>query len=219
MGKDFSLSTYKLYNATFDGGSWSSNELSQQKVTVDAWLIAGNFSRSFPVFMKGLQELKIWKVFSVLLKFILSNQTFSRVKILNLLLWKTGQTSSKKSDENLVSDYYWGHPVSVTVDSVFFSKSNSSREAKDKREDVTGYISIHKLSDVLVNYGREWRKNERALEREKMVYTSHIIRVICRKLISLAITKKFTEPMTEDCCAMTFSRGFSSVRRSETCAV
>jgi hypothetical protein len=49
-----------------------------------------------------------------------------------------------------------------------------------------------------------------------MVYTSHIIKAICRKFTSLVITKEFTEPMMEDFCPMTFSNGFSSVRRSET---
>ena len=145
MGEDFSLFTYKLCNAT----SWRRSLVlqtsfsSRKWLTVDAWLIAGNFSRSFTLVTKGLQQLKKWKASSAILKFILSNQTFSQLKNLNLLLWKTGQNPWKKSDENVVSDYNWGQPVYFTVDCVCSSKSNALSEAKNKREDVRGYdISV-----------------------------------------------------------------------------
>lgn len=125
----------------------------------------------FPIFRSCHERVSATgklKDFSVLLKFILSNQTFSRLKNLNLLLWKTGQTPSKKSEKNLISVYSRGQPVSVTVDCVFSSKSNSLSEAKDKWEDVRRYdISVQKLFHVLVNYGRERRRRERDLERKK----------------------------------------------------
>jgi len=48
-------------------------------------------------------------------------------------------------------------------------------------------------------------KKKGILNGRRRVYASHIIKVSWRKFTSLVITKKFTEPMTEDFCSMAFS--------------